>query len=567
MIPKIGFPNNPPENEIAAIYARVSTEEQTRGYSLSTQIDANTQYAASRGYRTIATIQDGYTGESLDRPGIDELRDLVKRQHVDVLIVYDVDRWARKSVFQMILEEEFSGYGVRIEYVNGQYADTDEGRLQKQLKGAISEYEKAKILERLKRGKRGKAKSGFVNVGARTPYGYDVKTEPHKQWLVVNDEEKKIVQLIFKLYTEGDVTISRATRGKKEDQRWSLREIAVHLTNLGILTRGDKQAHVRKKQGVCVWMSAMIRHILINETYIGTWHYGKTQMVRDAKESTRKAKSKRGLGKQVSRSRDEWIEVPVPAIVDVEVSQKAQERLKTNKQAIAGRPVKYQYLLNKRLRCIKCGYAMRASTRKTHRYYHCNGTRQNPPVCDINHSFHIDQIDERAWQWILSMLRDPQSIALGLRGQQAEGEQQNKALYERRLTIENLIVRNEEKLAKILDLYLAGAYDRDTLLSRRSQLEKELADLKSEKANLEEHLGVVIITDKQISMIEALCAEIQLGLNSATFEDKQRYFELLDVRGTLAFEDGKEIVYIKCKLGEQQVLQLQTLPFANIGGT
>ena len=229
MIPKIGFPNNPPENEIAAIYARVSTEEQTRGYSLSTQIDANTQYAASRGYRTIATIQDGYTGESLDRPGIDELRDLVKRQHVDVLIVYDVDRWARKSVFQMILEEEFSGYGVRIEYVNGQYADTDEGRLQKQLKGAISEYEKAKILERLKRGKRGKAKSGFVNVGARTPYGYDVKTEPHKQWLVVNDEEKKIVQLIFKLYTEGDVTISRATRGKKEDQRWSLREIAVHL--------------------------------------------------------------------------------------------------------------------------------------------------------------------------------------------------------------------------------------------------------------------------------------------------------------------------------------------------
>ena len=133
-------------------------------------------------------------------------------------------------------------------------------------------------------------------------------------------------------------------------------------------------------------------------------------------------------------------------------------------------------------------------------------------------------------------------------------------MYERRLAIEKLIVSSEEKLAKILDLYLAGAYDRDTLLARRSQLEKELADLKSEKANLEEHLGNIMITDQQITMIEALCAEIQLGLNNATFEDKQRYFELLDVRGTLAFEDGKEIVYIKCKLGEQQVLQLQTLP-------
>jgi len=78
--------------------------------------------------------------------------------------------------------EEFFRNGVSVEYVIGQYDDSDEGRLQKQIRASIGEYEKAKILERSKRGKRGKAKKRFVIVGARPPYGYKVVSEPHKAW-------------------------------------------------------------------------------------------------------------------------------------------------------------------------------------------------------------------------------------------------------------------------------------------------------------------------------------------------------------------------------------------------
>jgi site-specific DNA recombinase len=108
----------------------------------------------------------------MDRPELNELRELVESDSLDAVIVYDMDRLARMSVRQLIIEDEFRRASVMIEYVVGQYDDSDEGRMQKQIRAAIAEYERAKILERSRRGKRGKAKSGYVLVGARPPYGY-----------------------------------------------------------------------------------------------------------------------------------------------------------------------------------------------------------------------------------------------------------------------------------------------------------------------------------------------------------------------------------------------------------
>jgi len=86
------------------------------------------------------------------------------------------------------------------------------------------------------------------------------------------------------------------------------------------------------KRAVGVWSSAMIRHILANETYIGVWHFGRTRMENDGKSATRKTKSKRGLGKQVARSHDEWIAVTVPAIIDRKMWDAAHARLRNNKR-------------------------------------------------------------------------------------------------------------------------------------------------------------------------------------------------------------------------------------------
>ncbi len=385
----------------AAIYSRVSTDEQAKGYSLKTQIEAGQAYAKERGYIVAITFSDDYTGAAIDRPELNKLRDYIMRNPLDVVIVYDVDRLARKSAYQFLIEEEFKHAGVLIEFVMGQYEDTDEGRLQKQIKGVIAEYEKAKILERSKRGKRGKAKSGFVLTGARPPYGYTVKSEPHKAWLEIDQNEAVIVRMVYDWYLRGD----------ENGAPMSANSIAVRLTKLGVLTRGDKQSHFAKKHGKGVWQRAMIIHILTNKTYTGVWHFGKTKMVDDGKQ--RVSKQKRGLGKQVARAQEEWIPVNVPAIIDHESFALVQERKKYNKRVLCGH-TDHEYLMKGRLSCSKCGYSMRGHTiRSKHQYYYCKGKEQIVKLCDMP-SVRGDWVNAIVWEWVKLIIENPDNLRIGL---------------------------------------------------------------------------------------------------------------------------------------------------------
>jgi site-specific DNA recombinase len=258
----------------AVIYARVSTDEQGRGYSLPTQIEACRKYAIDRGYRVLKEFTDDYTGDSIDRPGLNDLREFVSSHSIEKVIVYCVDRLARKLVFQLLIDNEFEEIGIRMEYVLGQYEDTEEGRLYKQIQASVAEYEKGKIQERCKRGKRGKAQSGHVLCGCRPPYGYIVRSEPHKSWLEIDEKEAKVVRMVFNWYVDGEGGSGPL----------SIQNIALRLTKMHIPTRGDKVRHVAKKKGNGVWTAGMVRHILLNQTYIGVWHYGKTKMVPDGKK-------------------------------------------------------------------------------------------------------------------------------------------------------------------------------------------------------------------------------------------------------------------------------------------
>ena len=526
----------------AIIYARVSTDEQAHGYSLQTQLEACQKYAAERGYRVVGEFKDDYTGASLDRPGLDQLREFVSNNSTGVVIVYDVDRLARKSVYQMLIEEELKRAGATVEYVLGQYADTDEGHLQKQIRASIAEYEKAKILERSKRGKRGMAQSGFVLVAARPPYGYRVASEPHKAWLVVVEEERRIVALVYRWYLYGD--------GQRRP--FSINGIATRLTEMNVPTRGDQQKHIAKKRPAGVWSAGMIRHILTNETYTGIWHYGKTKMVGDGMNVTHKVVSKRGLGKQVPRSRDEWVAVTVPAIIDRESFDRAKERLHLNAEQ-SKRNTRREYLLGRRLTCAVCGYTYVGITRREKlRYYRCNGAHQRPRVCTMPH-VRGDLLDNVVWEWVKTTMQNPKSLAAGLRANQSEKEHANAALGERLSLIESQLQNKQGELKRLLDLYLSGNFPKEMLLERKQQLEQTVVDLERERTDVVSHIQTVLITDKDIAEIEEWCAEVREGLDAATFEDKQRYFTLLDVRGKLAIENSEKVVYIKCKIGKQRV--------------
>jgi site-specific DNA recombinase len=539
----------------AATYSRVSTDEQAKGYSLATQVEACRDFAAQKGYAVIADFNDDYSGAALDRPGLNELRDLVANNGIDVIIVYDVDRLARKSIYQMLIEEEFRKEGVTIEFVIGQYEDTDEGRLQKQIRSAIAEFEKAKILERSKRGKRGKAKSGFVLVGARPPYGYQVRSEPHKAWLEINEEEARIVRMVYQWYLYGD----------GRNGSLSMLSIASKLTEMGILTRGDKHNHVAKKRSHATWSGTMIRNILSNESYIGVWHYGKTTMVSDGKEHTRKQKSKRGLGKQVARPREEWIEVPVPSLISNEDFNKVKEQMVKNKEQ-ARRATRRKYLMSCRLRCGKCGYTYVGRTRKEkNKYYYCKGKEQKPhSLCDMP-NIRADVVDHAIWEWVKSLLLDPENITDGIRGLQEETRRQNKSLYDRLDMIQEQLDYNLSQQEKLVDLFLMGDFEKDMLVERKHRLETTIASLRKEQEQLSAHLSEDSYSDQDMIIIEDFCASIKDNLDQVTFEGQRHILDLLDVHGTLAIENDERILYITCAIYPQPVSLVLTSPLSSFG--
>jgi hypothetical protein len=250
-----------------------------------------------------------------------------------------------------------------------------------------------------------------------------------------------------------------------------------------------------------------------------------------------------------------------------ETWQAAQVRFEENRRAMIGRPMEHQYLLSHRLRCSKCGYGVRGQIiRIKFHYYMCVGKRQIKARCDMP-SFRGELLDTAIWEWIKSIMQNPDHLAAGLRANQREAERENSSFRARVDIIDNQISQTQTQLTRLVDLYVSGEFSKDLLLERKTRLEDTLTELERTKAEMNTHLKAAILSDSQIAEIEAFCAEVRAGLDNATFEDKRRYFDLLDVRGKLAFENNEKVVYLSCKLGKQRVVQMPTSHSSSTGGT
>jgi site-specific DNA recombinase len=154
-----------PDLMYAAIYARVSTEDQGKGFSIPTQIEAGQKLADREGYTVPGShllIDEGISGTTMDRPGLRKLRDLVNAHAIAAVIVYDPDRLSRNLGHQLLLAEEFERQGVKLLIVSHPMEQGPEGWLFFQMRGALAEYERAKILERTRRGTVGRIQAGHA---------------------------------------------------------------------------------------------------------------------------------------------------------------------------------------------------------------------------------------------------------------------------------------------------------------------------------------------------------------------------------------------------------------------
>jgi site-specific DNA recombinase len=183
----------------AVLYARVSTDEQARsGYSLAQQLEALREYATREGYEVLEEVSDpGQSGASLERPGMDRIRDLVAEGGVSVVLAQDRDRFAREPAYHYILRREFEEHGTKIRALNDRGDETPEGELTDGILDQLAKYERTKIAERTRRGKLHRAREGKI-VPTHTPdYGFEFNT--NRDNYVVSEEQMAVVRRIFRM--------------------------------------------------------------------------------------------------------------------------------------------------------------------------------------------------------------------------------------------------------------------------------------------------------------------------------------------------------------------------------
>src|SRR5512136_193572 len=201
----------------AAIYARVSSERQKEEGTIASQTALLLEYARAHELSVPSEWifeEEGYSGATLARPGLERLRDLAAEGQIEVVLIYAPDRLSRKYAYQVLLTEEFSRHGVETIFLKSAAAETPEERLMLQFQGMIAEYERAQIAERTRRGKRHRAKTGCVNVLCGAPYGYRYirKSEQAQAYYEVAEAQAAVVREVFDWYTVEGLSIGAVVR-------------------------------------------------------------------------------------------------------------------------------------------------------------------------------------------------------------------------------------------------------------------------------------------------------------------------------------------------------------------
>src|SRR3972149_7983621 len=189
----------------AALYERVSTDQQAERYGIGSQHWGLKKRAQERGYDLVsdgekdAFVDEGYSGGDLDRPALTRLRKAIREGCVDVFLCYDPDRLSRSLSDLLLLTDEFERARTRLEFITQELDASPEGKMFFAIRGAVAEYERAKIRERTIRGRLQKARQGKVISRAAAPYGY--RYAPATSTLEISEEEAKTIRLAFYLYT------------------------------------------------------------------------------------------------------------------------------------------------------------------------------------------------------------------------------------------------------------------------------------------------------------------------------------------------------------------------------
>jgi site-specific DNA recombinase len=496
-----------------ALYVRVSTQRQAQTQTIDQQLDRLRKVTADRHWALAEDRifrDDGYSGASLRRPGLDKLRDLAALAQLDRILITDPDRLARNYVHQVLLMEELQRHGCRVEFVDRPLSDDPQDQLLLQIRGAVAEYERTLIAERTRRGRLHKLQSGQMLPWTRAPYGYRADPQRPRDPAGVRTEaaEAALVADLFRWYAD-------------EDR--SFMAVVQRLHDL----------KVRSPTGRAYWGIATVRGILSNPTYTGTIYANRTRL--------RPARVRRSATHPMGRPRDsqaplppdQWIAVAsVPAIVTREQFDRVQAKIATNRSFARRNNTTTQYLLRALVSCGTCRLACIARrTLPTGRtYYICSGksirARQDQGCRCRSKFIPAGVLDELVWGDLAALVRSPDRVARAL-GRVVGGCGLPRELQARRENLRRGRASVAQQIERLTDAYVSGVLKLGEYDRRRKDLERRDATLEQQEALLDNEASRAGAVRGLIDSAEAFAKRVRVGLDTATFERKRQLVELL----------------------------------------
>jgi len=494
------------------IYGRVSSDQQAEKQTIQSQVSALRERVEADGHslpEPLCFLDDGVSGATLMRPALEQLRDTAYAGGIQKLYVHSPDRLARKYAWQVLLLDELQSCGVEVVFLNHTMGASPEEDLLLQMQGMFAEYERAKILERSRRGKRHAAQRGSANVLSAAPYGYRFITKQEGGGTCsyeVIDEQAAVVKQVFE---------------------W----VGCDRLSIGEVTRRLKERGVKTASGKTWWDRSTVWGMLKNTAYTGFAAFGKTRTgKRRIRPMPQKGHSKtpRRTGSTYDTSKKDWLLITVPAIVNEALFETVQEQLDANRQQASERKRGASFLLQGLLKCSCCGYAYygKKVSRATARgkaqwaYYRCIGTDAyrfgGKRVCE-NKQVRTDKLDEAVWNDVRELLRNPDLLRKEYERRLSSSSEPSSA----RTSLVKQVEQSRRTVNRLIDAYTDGVIHRDEFDLRIKRSRQQLADREERLNQSQADDAEREALQENLRCLDSFASQIAGGLDNADWNTRR----------------------------------------------
>ncbi len=503
----------------AIVYTRVSSDIQIDNYSLDTQTEICVKEAYEKfGFNEdeiIVLREEAESGDNPNRPMLNYIIFLLSKGIGTKVIFLHPDRLSRHLHLQQQITHKIWELGCDLHFVEFNLDKNNaESMLNYNIQGSIAQYNKAKILANTKRGRTAMVANNKIP-GLNRIYGYTYDKDLHT--LIENPREKEGYLVMVNMILKGE----------------TLSGIAKYLAiNKYHAPKGDK------------WYEATISRILNNETYKGTFYYGKTESIQI-----------NGKSSQVPKPKEEWKVITVPQYIDEATFEKIQICLNANKKQ-SGRPSD-NYLLKGIVRCGRCGASVSGGVtsvthKGTHVYYTCTRKSKKAFIYETGaansvcrgSNWRTDMVDSIVWKEITTIIENPKHLIDKMLARVSDKNKINEMNVKRESIKKDLAAKVKSK-DRYVDLYADGFIKtKEELYGKTQLIEDEITELKRGLSVIDDNLKLLNEQNDDVNLALSVLEKYRSIIkNDLDLKDKKKIMRILIDKIILHDDKRIEIFY------------------------